>query len=152
MKHATQLPVSVVHDLTSSLLGEKLGHGMSREVYVWAPNDKLVLKLETDANERFQNVTEWNTWHALKETKHSGWLAPCVWISRCGTALLMHRTAPMGPGQEPLRLPGWLTDHKRGNYGVLLDRVVCHDYGTSALLNHGAFGRGVKTLKREDWW
>lgn len=145
--HATDLPKSVMFDLASSVLGRPLGSGMTRQVFEWVPNTELVVKLETGRG--FQNTIEWETWHALKDTKHGGWLCPVVWISDCGTALLMHRTRPMIPGEEPKSMPAWLSDHKRANYGVFMDRVVCHDYGTNLLLNHGAF-----TGKRgkPEWW
>lgn len=146
-------PTSVSQDLVRSLCGEKLGEGMSREVYVWTPNDKLVLKLETGVGYgstcgHFQNVCEWLTWRALAETKYSGWLAPVVWISESGNALLMHRTKPMREGEEPKSIPMWLNDHKRKNFGLLLGKVVCHDYGTNSLINHGAFG----AKKRKPKW
>lgn len=147
--HANELPTSVTLDLVSSLCGKKLGSGMSREVFTWTPNDNLVLKLEVNPSGHFQNVMEWNTWRALQETKHCGWLAPCVWISDCGTALLMHRTQPIREGEEPMELPAWLQDHKRANYGTLLGKVVCHDYGTNALLNHGAFS---KKKHKPNWY
>lgn len=145
--HASDLPRSIVLDLVTSLCGELLGKGMSREVYAWSPNEELVLKLET--GDHFQNVMEWETWWKAKETKHACWLAPPVWISGCGTALLMHRTAPLRRGEEPESLPAWLSDHKRRNFGTLLGRVVCHDYGTNLLLNHGA---AAGRMKRCEYW
>lgn len=146
--HATELPISIIHDLVTSLCSDSLGSGMSRQVYGFTIDPNLVLKLEIGRSH--QNAIEWETWRALKDTKHAQWLAPCRWLSDCGTALLMERTQPMRPGEEPTGLPKWLTDFKRSNYGKLGDKIVCHDYGTNLLLNHGAFAS--KALHKPDWW
>lgn len=142
-------PPSVTDDLVRSLCGTRLGRGAAREVYAYGPNDRLVLKLELGARS-FQNAMEWRTWRDLHDTKHAVWLAPCVWISDSGNALLMHRTQPMQEGQEPKKMPAWLSDFKRVNYGLLLGKVVCHDYGSTMLLNHGAFSK--TPLQAVEWW
>ena len=61
----------------------------------------------------------------------------------------MDRTQPMRPGEEPEKMPAWLTDHKRANYGRLGKRIVCHDYGTNLLLDHGAFKARERLVQ---WW
>jgi hypothetical protein len=143
-----EIPTLVTADLVRSLLGERLGQGISREVFEWGIDTDFVIKLEV-GNGHFQNVTEWSTWAALNDTKHGKHLAPCKWISQCGTALLMRRTSPLLSDREPKKLPGWLTDTKRGNYGMLNGTVVCHDYGTTLLTDIGA--RSSRDRK-VNWW
>jgi hypothetical protein len=143
-----ELPTLVTADLVRSLLGERLGQGISREVFEWTIDADFVIKLEV-GNGPFQNVTEWSTWATIKDTKYGKHLAPCKWISQCGTALLMQRTVPMPSDKEPKKLPGWLTDTKRSNYGMLNGAVVCHDYGTTLLMDIGA--RSSRDRK-VNWW
>lgn len=109
---------------------------MSRDVYVWTPDPTLVLKLEVGY--KHQNVIEYETWWELKDTPAEKWLAPCVWMSHCGQALLMKRTEPMRSSDDVERMPVWLSDHKRQNYGIYDGRLVCHDYGTNLLMYRGA--------------
>ena len=150
MVHASNFPIAVNHDLISSLTQQEGGNGSSRAVFIWPLDESLVLKLETTIT--FQNIIEWETWSALKDTIHSKWLAPCVWISNSGSALLMKRTQSLIAGKEPkVLIPAWLTDTKRSNYGLLNNKLVCHDYGTNLLLNHGAFGGKVQ-MKKPNWW
>jgi hypothetical protein len=58
------------------------------------------------------------------------------------------------------KMPIYLTDFKRENYGVSVSKpprkgkpgtrwLVCHDYGTSLMLEHGMYT--TKTQKA-DWW
>lgn len=140
--------VPTVADFGHLFCGEKLGGGIGRQVFVLAIDPTRVVKIET-ASASFQNIIEWETWKELKETPHAKWLAPCWHISPCGIVLIMDRTTPMRPGDEPKQMPEWLSDFKRSNYGALGGRVVCHDYGLNLLLNHGAF---AGKMKRPQWW
>lgn len=141
-------PTSVSNDFIHHFLGKYLGHGISRQVYEHPHDRTLVIKIEMAARS-FQNIKEWETWDALRMTKHAKWLAPCVSISVCGIVLIQKRTRPMAESEVPKSLPEWLSDHKRVNYGVLDGHVVCHDYGSNLLLNHGAFNS--KMRRKIDW-
>lgn len=145
--HIDDLPKTVSTDFIRSICGKKLGTGMSRQVYVFDLDDDLVIKMEVNAC--FQNVLEWETWRALKDTPHAKWLAPCKWISRSGNALIMARTKPISLSEAPKQLPEWIADHKLENFGWLGKQVVCHDYGSTggALLNHGAFRGRMRKIK-----
>ena len=106
---------------------EVLGSGVARTVYSCPLRPDLVVKVETPSHS-FQNVLEWEFWRTWKHDKDMRqWLAPCEAISPCGSILLMHRTQPLV--KLPTKMPKWLSDTKRSNYGRFRGRVVCHDYG-----------------------
>lgn len=137
------------------LCGEVIGRGMSRVVYDSPLLPNSVIKVENNAH-RFQNVIEWETWQRLRDTPASRWFAACEWISPDGIVLVMQRTRPPAPSEFPDRVPLYLTDMKRTNYGMVGERtggegkqcLVCHDYGTHLLFEHGM----TKRLKKADWW
>lgn len=143
----TYFDSTISRDFFRLFCGVKIGEGMSRAVHACSVRPDLVVKIETAAG-TFQNAVEWETWTQLKDTPSARWLAPCEHISDCGTVLLQRRTDPMKAGQEPGKMPVFLSDFKRDNYGVLDGRIVCHDYGTSLVISHGASTR----LKKVDWW
>ena len=137
---------AVISDFGHAFLGQRLGCGIGREVYEFLPDRSKVAKVET-TTQSFQNIREWETWSELADTPHAKWLAPCRLISPCGIVLLMDRTEPVRERDMPARLPAWLSDLKRENYGILKGRFVCHDYGLNLLINHGAFA--AKMVKRQ---
>lgn len=130
------------------LCDEKIGQGMSRTVYSSKLLPHCVIKVE-DSHAKFQNIVEWETWHAAIGTKASAWLAECKWISGDGSILVMERTRPAAPSEIPAKVPDWLTDFKRSNYGMVAttwqhgakkgqpgkSRFVCHDYGTNLAID-----------------
>lgn len=139
------------------LCAERIGYGMSRSVF----NSKLlpdcVIKVEEDAG-RFQNVVEWETWQRVKDTDASRWFAECKWISPNGTILVMERTRPAAPSEFPEKMPVFLCDFKRTNYGMASsvgrfgkpgqDWFVCHDYGTHLMFENGM----SKRMRKAEWW
>lgn len=147
--NAWNLPHVVWTDWLQSLIGDKLGDGVAREVYVSQIDPTLVIKLELTRTS-FQNITEWKVWQDLKGTTEAKFLAPVTWISDSGSVLMMKRTTPMPPGKEPKLLPKWMSDFKRANFGMLGNKVVCHDYGTDVkLYQHGYLS---KKLQKVAWW
>ena len=141
-----QYGAATVGDFGSMFCKRQIGRGIGREVYVLETDPTKIVKIEI-GSQSFQNVIEWETWDKLEDTPHAKWLAPCRHISPCGIVLIMDRTQPLRPGEEPDRMPAWLNDHKRSNYGRLGKRVVCHDYGTNLLLNHGAFNSRMRKVE-----
>lgn len=135
------------------LCGDKIGEGMSRTVFECKLLPDCVVKVETDP-QRFQNVIEWETWNLVSWTKASRWFAECKWISPNGKILVMERTRPAGPADLPDKVPVWFTDLKPGNWGMSKtnkegkEYLVCHDYGTSLMLQEGTI---TKRLKKADW-
>ena len=135
-------------DLAKLILGDKLGEGMSREVYEFAFDKKFVVKVEQS---KFQNVREWELWNELKENKLAKHFAPCVDISPCGIYLIQRRTEPIPKSEYPEKIPHFFTDEKFSNFGVIVENgkksFVCHDYGSFILTN--GFRNG---MKKAVWW
>ncbi len=138
------------------LCGRKIGEGMSRTVFECSILPGCVVKVETDPH-RFQNVMEWETWRMVAEAPASRWFAECKWISPNGKVLIQERTRPPGPTEFVERIPIWFTDTKRTNWGMARsgpegggkEWLVCHDYGTSLMLQDGTV---TKRTKVADWY
>lgn len=134
------------------LCDQLIGRGMSRDVYSSKLLPDCVIKVETGAGS-FQNVIEWETWQRVIGSPASRWFAECKWIGAAGQILIMERTRPPAPSEFPAKVPVFLTDLKRTNYGMAVSKgdkewLVCHDYGTHLLFEHGM----TKRLKKADWW
>lgn len=131
-------------DLLHLMCGERLGSGVSREVFVFKPDPTFVLKFETGAGS-FQNVLEEELWrNACNKTRK--FLAPCISISANGAILLQKRTSLAV--KFPKKFPAFFTDLKRSNFGMLGNKLVCHDYGYSRVY---AVGLSLRLIKAE-WW
>jgi len=123
----------VVREYMRFMIGEKIGWGMSRDVYDHPTDKTKVIKMEDHVN-HFQNVMEWEIWQQFCHCKEiAKWLAPCHSISQNGTFLIMTKAADMRKEEVPNTLPAFLTDHKLANFGILNGQLVCRDYGTSIL-------------------
>lgn len=144
-KFLEDLPRVVLYDWMNAALGQKLGGGIGRKVFVYGLNPKFVVKVEQQG---FQNVIEWEMWKTVKNTPYARWFAPAVEISGLGTILLMERTLPAPRAKYPSRLPEFLGDCKYSNYGLLRGRIVCHDYGLMSLATNGL----SKRTRKADWW
>lgn len=133
------------------LLGEKLGNGIDREVYVYEPNHDQVIKVETGKG-NFQNVIEMLTWGAAVEQNSPAakYLAQVFQISVYGCWLRMERTwSPPESYKMPAKMPAFFTDFKMSNFGLTKDgRLVCHDYGTNLAIYKGVTGR----MRNAEWW
>jgi hypothetical protein len=118
-------------DTFSLLCGAKIGGGIHRTVYECTLRPDLVVKVENnDVWRHFANVHEMKFW---SDNQHfaavAKWLAPCDYMSPDGRVLLQRRVQPLPHGYiMPEQLPGFLTDWKRENYGLLDNRFVCVDY------------------------
>lgn len=139
------------------LCDEMIGRGMSRNVFSSKILPDCVIKVE-EGSGQFQNVIEWETWQRVKDTPASRWFAACKWISPNGTLLVMERTRPPGMGDYPEKMPVFLCDFKRANFGLSqlpdvktgkpTNTFVCHDYGTNLLFENGM----SKRLRAANWW
>lgn len=140
------------------LCDREIGRGMSRTVFDSKLLPGCVIKVEDDVG-KFQNVVEWETWQRVKDTAYSRWFAECKWISGNGSILIMERTRPAGISEFPEKMPAFLCDFKRTNYGTVAsigtrsgkpgpDYLVCHDYGTSLIFEHGL----TKRMRKANWW
>ncbi len=137
---------TTVHREAFRLLADReIGRGIARIVYCSAILPDCVVKVEENAGS-FQNVAEWQVWEAVKGTEFAKWFAPCLHISSCGAVLIQARTKPALA--FPDKLPVFLTDTKRANYGMLGKSFVCHDYGTHVMHTFGM----SKRVRKVDWW
>lgn len=137
----------VLKDLFRLVCHEQIGEGMSRKVWTSKVLPDLVFKVEEEGH-FFQNVMEWETWQRIKDTEHAKWFAPCEQISHCGSVLLMRRTEPARVKDFPAKMPAFFTDLKRGNFGILDGRLVCHDYGIHLLMENGM----TKRMRAAHWY
>ena len=133
------------------MVGPELGRGASRVTYALKHDAQTVLKVcDPQCNGNFrQNLLEWEAWDHLR-TQCIGirkWFAPCIDISPCGRLLLQARTQKLDINKLPEKLPAFLDDFNRDNFGMIDGQVVARDYGTLMLW---AFSDNVRTkAKRE---
>ncbi len=133
---------SIHREFFNLMCDDLIYQGMSRAAWTSSVAPDCVIKIE-ERSGYFQNVVEWETWQRVKDTPLARWFAPCRWISPNGSVLIMERTRPAGDVQYPDRMPAFLCDFKRRNYGMLADNLVCHDYGTNLLFEHGMTKRMI---------
>jgi hypothetical protein len=122
---------AIAVDAFNLLCGARLGGGIHREVYACRLRPDLVVKVETDTNWRyFANVHEMKFWDDNQFDKAvSRWLAPAEYLSPDGRILLQRRVEPLRQGDKlPDKLPAFLSDIKRENFGWLDGRLVSVDY------------------------
>lgn len=125
--------------------GKLIATGQDRHVFAHKFDDSLVIKLQTAYGT--QNAVECSTWERHKSYPDvAKWLAPVVSRSSSMRVIVQKRTMPML--EAPKQLPNFLTDHKVQNYGLLNNKVVCHDYGL------GIFCNDTREIKMENvtWW
>lgn len=134
-------------DMFHLICGRKLGEGAYRAVYGCAYDDSLVVKFEIPSKS-FSNAAEWRIWEDVRDHKKTRkWLAPCINISNCGSILIQKRTQPLPKDYElTKKIPDWLCDVKRSNWGLLDGKLVCHDYG-----NHQCPADKQKLVKTSFW-
>lgn len=117
----------IAEDAFNLLCHHKLGTGIHRDVFECRINDKLVVKVENDLPWRyFANVHEMKFWSDNQHCEAiAKWLAPCEYLSPDGLLLVQRRCEPL---RESDKLPSFLTDVKRDNFGLLDGRIVAFDY------------------------
>jgi hypothetical protein len=120
-------------DAFNLLCGEKIGEGLHRQVFACSIRPDLVVKVEDAWTRHFANVLEQKFWDDHQYVpKIVDWLAPCEFLSPDGRILLQKRCDPVPSNYKmPVRLPSFLTDLKRSNFGFLHGRLVCFDYEMS---------------------
>jgi len=149
-----QFPDGIPANLAAYLFGDELGRGTSRVVYVDRLDPDYVFKCST-YGDPIQNVLEFKMfeavhWDATAEGDKRAevareWLAPVNYLSNDGLLLRQRRTTPIAADQLPAKVPAFLADLKRANFGMLDGRVVAHDYG---YMPGGGFS---VAMKRADW-
>lgn len=134
-------------DAFNLLCGNKIGSGIHRDVFECRLRPDLVVKVEIVETWRyFANVHEMKFWNDNEYRKDiTKWLAPCEYLSPDGRILLQRRVDPIGSKTRlPDKLPAFLTDVKKDNYGLLDGRLVCFDYALS-------IPNPSTRLKKVDW-
>lgn len=117
----------VLDEFMDFFLGDYIGSGISRIVFDYKLDKKLVIKIDISAYNA--NVLEFNNWQSFKETKEAKWFAPVEQMSICGRILLQRKCKPIEDiGKLPKKLPSFLTDVKDLNFGYLNNQLVCFDY------------------------
>jgi hypothetical protein len=130
MRNMARHPKLRLNELENLVLGDFLGEGMSRKVYVCKLNPLYVVKVEAE-DHYFQNVMEWEAWNWVSgDDAYSKWMAECISISPCGVYLVQKRVEPIREDELPKRVPEFLCDLKTENFGVVDGHLVCRDYGT----------------------
>lgn len=133
-------------ELLEFVCGERLGAGMSREVFRFALDERYVIKFEA-IEHRFQNAAEADVWDAVKHTELRKWFAPIHAISGCGRIMLQSYATPLAGTELPAEVPRFFTDLKPSNWGRIGKQPVCVDYGRTLLVTHGL----SKRMRRADW-
>jgi hypothetical protein len=131
----------IAQELFETLCYKEIGRGMSRKVFSSHILPDHVIKVE-EGSRYFQNQYEWTIWNEIYYQKEAKWFAPCEWISPTGSVLIMKKTTPVG--KYPDKMPAFLTDFKKTNYGMYNNHIVCHDYGTADLIRKGLTKRMIK--------
>lgn len=137
-------------ELRSAMLGDKLGYGVGRQVYLCKINSDYVVKIEDKARS-FQNIAEWDAWDWVSQggaPDMAKWLAPCLQISASGSILVQRRVEPLRTSDLPAKVPAFLADLKLENFGMLNGKVVCCDYGTIGVSLRRTDKRLVKAVWR----
>lgn len=134
------------------IIGKQLGRGMSRTVYQYLLDPTLVVKIETKAGS-FQNIREWEYWNENKEfAPMRDWLAPCLYISPCGSVLIQKKCYPLDEKKYPKMIPHFFTDTKYQNFGLLDGNVVCFDYGNIPLSKGVIIIKKKTKMVKAKWW
>lgn len=138
---------TITRDFFAAMAGDQIGEGECRLVHVARLDPTKVIKFEI-RGKRFQNAVEWNIWDTFGHNPIiARWLAKPTFIAACGTVLVMERTHPIPPNFKlPTKIPAFLADIKRDNFGILDGRLVCHDYGTGF-----RFEVNGKKLRKVTW-
>lgn len=125
----------ISEDALNLLCGDLLGEGIHRKVWTCRIRPDLVVKVEDENNDwrYFANAREMQFWCDFKDYKPVGkWLAPCEYLSPDGRVMLQRRVNALAPDYAlPEKMPTFLTDFKRENFGLLGGQLVCVDYSTT---------------------
>ncbi len=138
---------AVYEDTFNLFTGDWLGEGVHRTVFECTLDPRYVVKIEHEPMRRyFANVLEMKFWSEHSDNKRiAAWLAPCHMMSPDGRALLQRRVDPIPQDYTmPDKMPSFLNDFKRSNYGLFDGKLVCFDYAMS----HHTFNT---KLKKVNW-
>jgi hypothetical protein len=146
MDSSALFTTTAAQDLADLVMGERLGNGIHRTVFVLRPDPTCVIKVERELGQ-FANVMEWKNWEMLRYTIAGKFLAPCRVISNHGDMLIQERTYPVPKHYKwPAMMPSVLTDLKYQNFGLSKDgKLWCHDYATVVDMPRDR-------MRKAKWW
>lgn len=118
----------IKYDFIDFFLGDYLGGGVSREVFISKQNPNHVIKIERGSQNA--NVLEWEAWWRVQYYKPlAKWFAPCLRLSHDGRILEMIKCKEPKEGfVYPKKVPIIFTDIQPRNWGMLKGKFVCFDY------------------------
>ena len=127
----------VGHEFAGMLLGDLLGSGASRYVFQHAGHKNRVIKI--DMSNWNANVIEYDVWQSVQHVQRiNKWFAKCYQMSRCGRILIMEKLdMERGISAYPKIVPAFFTDIKWANFGFRGKQLVCCDYASNLLIEHG---------------
>jgi hypothetical protein len=137
-------------ELENFILGEKLGTGIHRDVYVLKTDESKVVKVARDNyDSRAVNLIEYRLyWDGIFETPLEKWFAKVFSVSECGKYLIQERTEPARKEEYPEKIPDFFTDTKYDNFGYIKGKgIVCVDYGC-----FNVFKNISSKMVKADWW
>lgn len=146
-----QLRSDLGRNLYDFIIGDLIGEGSKRAVFEYNLDKRYVVKLAVRPDANFR---EHDLWNELKHDDVSKWLAPCHWISHYGDIMLQYKTEPLPDDfKMPKKLPEFLTDIKKSNFGLLNGKLVAHDYDLTLNANFAIKSKMRKVHKTfiKDW-
>lgn len=120
--------LAMADEILKSLIGYRIGRGVSREVFEMSHNPDLVLKIENMSKGWFANIAEYQTWNSVKGTPYERWFAPVHSLTVGGLMLVQSKTKPPAVRDLPAEIPAVFSDVGMKNFGMFEGRLVCHDY------------------------
>lgn len=135
-------------ELEKIIIGEKVGRGVHRDVFVFAPNKNFVIKVANGEDGRGVNILENKLWWDLYDTPAQKWFAAVTMVSPSGLYLIQERLEALPRKQYPKKIPHFFTDTKYSNFGHSPTKgFVCCDYGSFNIF------RGISTkMVTAKWW
>lgn len=114
---ADSLDLPMAHEFLNTLLGLRLGRGISREVFEIGMDGKYVAKIENLEKGHFANVAEFHMWNRVAGTPLAPWFAKTHSLSLGGRLLIQERTIPPAVRDLPAEIPAIFSDVKIENWG-----------------------------------
>ena len=137
-------------ELEQMVCGHRIGSGIHRTVYVYAPDTTCVIKVARDEDGCGANILEHKLWNELHEwNEGEKWFAPVIESSRAGKYLIMKRAEMGRDGDYPKKIPHFFTDLKYDNFGFIGKQLVCIDYSSAVILTENW---SAKRMKKAGWW
>lgn len=150
-------------------LGNCIGGGISRKVYLSSTNKNKVIKIEKKFyNEmHFQNIIEWQIWNAAKNFGVESFFAKCYKISSCGRVLIQQYAKDVSMyeiekdpfiNEQYLEICKFLSKHIKydlhyRNFGIIYNKnasteksrnLIIRDYGVLDLESISFIGYPIK--------